>query len=147
MNTNESNSDGREKLFEEFKREIDKRQLSNSENFDKAVLAYSSAGLALSLGFLKDIVPLAKASYKCLLFTSWALFVLAVIVTIISFLVSQKGLSKQLKLSVDYYLGCEEDAPTKGNGWATATEVMPFVAGISFVVAIICTTFFVYFNV
>ena len=31
--------------------------LSSSENFDKAVLTFSSAGLALSVGFLKDFVP------------------------------------------------------------------------------------------
>ncbi len=68
MSTTENDSDGRKKLFAELKGELFKRQLSNSDNFDKAVLAYSSAGLALSLGFLKDFVPIAKASYTCLLF-------------------------------------------------------------------------------
>lgn len=147
MSTAENDSDDRKRLFAELKGELFKRQLSNSDNFDKAVLAYSSAGLALSLGFLKDFVPLAKASYKCLLFTSWALFVLAVIVTIISFLISQQGISKQLKLSERYYLERDETALTEGNAWATATEVMPFIAGLSFVAALVCTTLFVYFNV
>lgn len=147
MSTAENESDDRKKLFAELKGELFKRQLSNSENFDKAVLAYSSAGLALSLGFLKNFVPLDKASYKCLLFSSWALFVLAVIVTIISFLISQKGISKQLKLSERYYLERDETSLTEGNAWATATEVMPFIAGLSFVAALVCTTLFVYFNV
>ena len=147
MTTAENDSDDRKRLFAELKGELFKRQLSNSDNFDKAVLAYSSAGLALSLGFLKDFVPLAKANYKCLLFTSWALFVLAVIVTIISFLISQQGISKQLKLSERYYLERDETALTEGNAWATATEVMPFIAGLSFVAALVCTTLFVYFNV
>lgn len=146
MTTAENDSDDRKKLFAELKGELFKRQLSNSENFDKAVLAYSSAGLALSLGFLKDLVPLAVVSYKCLLFTSWALFVLAVIVTIISFLISQQGISKQLKLSERYYLERDETALTEGNAWATATEIVPFIAGLLFVAALVFTTLFVYFN-
>lgn len=148
MTTEEdSNSAERKKLFAELKGELYKRQLSNSDNFDKAVLAYSSAGLALSLGFLKDFVPLAKAGYKYLLFTSWALFVLAVIITIISFLVSQQGIAKQLKLSERYYLEHDETALAERNVWASATEIIPFIAGISFVAALICTALFVYFNI
>lgn len=102
MQNEESNDQERKMLFAELKSELFKRQLSNSDNLDKAVLAYSSAGLALSLGFLKDFISLATASQKWLLFTSWALFVLAVVVTIVSFLTSQRGIAKQLKLGERY---------------------------------------------
>lgn len=147
MQNEESNDQERKMLFAELKSELFKRQLSNSDNLDKAVLAYSSAGLALSLGFLKDFISLATASQKWLLFTSWALFVLAVIVTIVSFLTSQRGIAKQLKLGERYYLEQDESALSESNRCAVATEIMSVLAGLSFVAALVCTTFFVYFNV
>lgn len=147
MTSGEHEYDERNALFKELKGELLKRQLSNSDNFDKAVLAYSSAGLAFSLGFLKDFVPLANASYTYLLFTSWVLFVLAVVVTIVSFLVSQQGISKQLRLSERYYIERDEAALQESNTWAYSTEKLSLVAGISFVGALVCTTLFVYFNV
>jgi len=133
-------------LFSEMKGELYKRQLSNSDNLDKAVLAYSSAGLALSLSFLKDFVKAPLVSHVYLLYMSWGFFVMAVIVTIMSFLSSQRGISKQLKLAERYYLLREDSALTEKNVFACATEVMAYVSGLSFVVALACTTLFVYFN-
>jgi hypothetical protein len=75
----------RQKLFDELKAKLNKRELSNAENFDKSVLTYSSAGLAFSLAFLKDFLPIAKAVWGWLLYCSWGLFTLAIIITIISY--------------------------------------------------------------
>lgn len=44
------------KIHADFVAEIRKRELSSSENFDKSILTLSSAGLTLSVGFLKDFV-------------------------------------------------------------------------------------------
>ncbi|HID9045509.1 TPA: hypothetical protein ACXE7L_005075, partial [Enterobacter asburiae] len=43
-------------IFAVYKAEIDKRELSNTDNYDKNILTLSSAGLAISLTLLKDIV-------------------------------------------------------------------------------------------
>jgi len=38
-----------QKLFKDFKTEIEKRQVSSSENFDKSILTYSSWALGVSM--------------------------------------------------------------------------------------------------
>ena len=75
--------------------ELDKRQLSNSQTFDKAILSLSTAGLALSLGFIKDIVDLDQATAVEILHGSWWAFVTAIAAILISLPTSQCGLKKQ----------------------------------------------------
>jgi len=75
----------RKKLYEETRKDLLARQLSNAEHFDKAILSLSTAGLGFSLAFIKDIVPIAKASCLGLLHYSWYMFVMAIVVTLVSF--------------------------------------------------------------
>lgn len=49
----------RQRLYERHRDDLSKRQISNAENLDKSILTYSGAGLALSLGFLKDFIPIS----------------------------------------------------------------------------------------
>lgn len=136
----------RKRLFSELKAEIFKRQLSNAENFDKSVLTYSSAGLGFSLAFLKDFLPITKAQYGWLLYSSWGLFTLAIIVTIFSYVISQRGLTKQLNRAERYYLKCEEKAWKEINVFDPLTEILNNMAGLFFIVAIVFTTLFVSIN-
>jgi hypothetical protein len=136
----------RKKLHAELKAELFKRQLSNSDNFDKAILTYSSAGLALSLGFLKDFIPVTRADASWLLFMSWALFVVSVVVTLFSFISSQLGISRQLGLNERYYLQMDDTALSESNFFAKCTDWLGYIAGIAFVVAIACSTIFVSIN-
>jgi len=55
----------RQRVYERTRDDLLKRQLSNAENFDKAILSVSTAALGFSLAFLKDIVPLAEADNVC----------------------------------------------------------------------------------
>ena len=75
--------------------EINASLLSNSQMLDKAILSLSSAGLGVSLAFIKNVVPLDKATNLYLLYFSWGTFVGAIAGTLVSFLVSQRGLEKQ----------------------------------------------------
>ena len=104
------NGEERKKLFFDFKAELYKRQLSNAENFDKSVLTYSSAGLGFSLAFLKDFLPITKAACGWLLYLSWGLFTFAIIITIFSYMTSQRGIKNQLSISERYYLKNDENA-------------------------------------
>ena len=54
----------RHKLFKETYDELVKKQISNSENFDRSILTLSTSGLGISLAFIKDFVPLATARLK-----------------------------------------------------------------------------------
>lgn len=85
----------RREILKQALAEINASLLSNSQMLDKAILSLSSAGLGVSLAFIKNVVPLDKATNLCLLYSSWGTFVGAIAGTLVSFLASQCGLEKQ----------------------------------------------------
>jgi hypothetical protein len=136
----------REELYAETRKDLLARQLSNAEQFDKAVLTLSSGGLGLSLAFIKDFVPIDKAQVITFLVVSWILFGFAIISTVISFLVSQRAINIQLHYAEQYYLKADGGYLTKKNVPAKITDVLNYASGILFVAAVGCTITFVMFN-
>jgi hypothetical protein len=132
----------RQKLYSETRKDLLTRQLSNSENFDKAILSLSSAGLGLSLTFIKDI----RASHLFLLQWSWYAFGLAIVITLISFLSSQRAITKQLDFAAKYYLEYQDEFLTKRNIPAKITIYLSYLSGFVFVGAIVLTIVFVSLN-
>ena len=96
MNSSERRDELRNALAE-----INASLLSNSQVLDKAILSLSSAGFGVSLAFIKNVVPLDKATNLYLLHFSWGAFVGAIVFTLISFLTSQYGLEVQAKQIID----------------------------------------------
>src|SRR6266849_4563171 len=100
MNTEEEQKkieEERKKLYSELRAELFKRQLSNAENYDKAILSLATAVLGFSLVFLKDIASIANAKEVWILQISWFFLALTIVSTLSSFFTSQAGISKQLK--------------------------------------------------
>lgn len=100
----------RTRIHERERDDLRKRHISNAENLDKAVLTYSGAGLALSLGFLKDFIPIREAKFAWALYGSWIAFTVAMVLVIVSYVVSQWVLDLQLDRAHRYYEKHEEDA-------------------------------------
>lgn len=144
--TPEENRTERVRVHDKLKEELFKRQNLNSDNFDKSILTYSTAGLGLSLAFLNDFIPITQAAAAWLLYLSWALFVLAVILTMVSFVSSQAGIARQLILNERYYLHNDESVLHERNVPARATEWLNYAGGSSFLVALIATSLFVALN-
>ena len=141
--------DESERNYEQYLKERDellKRQLSNSQILDKAILALSSAGLGLSLAFIGKGVSLAEAAQVCLLYFSWGLFVAAIISTLISFLTSQGALKKQLEIDEEYFLTNKEDSSNSKNPLNQITTVLSYVSVISYIFAICLTVVFIALN-
>ena len=86
----------RERLYKDHYDELVKKQISNSENFDRSVLTLSASGLGLSLAFIKDVAPIAQAHARGLLIGSWGLFGTAIVATIASFMSSQQAIRFQI---------------------------------------------------
>jgi hypothetical protein len=139
-------SDEIKKVYADHVAEINKREVSSSENFDKAVLTFSSAGLALSVGFLKDFVPIQSAVAPWTLYCSWALFTAATCATIISFLVSSQALEAQKGRAYAYYMQADDDALRRGNLWDRGTRVLNYTSGAAFLLAMILSVVFISIN-
>lgn len=133
-------------LYKAFLDDARKRQLSSSENFDKAILTYSSGGLALSLAFLKDFIPIRTASMPYLLYGSWALFVLSTAVTTMSFLVSYKAQTLSIHYAEKYYLEGDERYLNRQSWCDLCTKWFNLGSGIAFILALIFTSVFVATN-
>lgn len=137
----------RQRIYDQLRDAINTRDLSNSEKFDKAILTYSSSGLALSLAFLKDIRTPADVLYGWLLYGSWVCFVLAIITVIVSYPLSQRGLAKQLALGHRYYIEGDDDAFNLKNRYVRWVEYVSIAAGVLFISAVVLSTVFVFTNV
>lgn len=143
MSENENN----EALFMRMKDEISKRELSNSENYDKTILTYSGFGLTFSMAFIKDVVPLKTAIGLSTLYASWIFFVCAIICVIISYFMSQKGLKRQIQIAECYYLKNCDKAFELPNKWAKLTDNLNMISGALFILGVILNTYFCYINI
>lgn len=137
----------RKRLYESLREHILKCQLSNSENFDKAILSLGSTFLVASLTFTNSIIPLSTAWYLWQLYFSWSAFILAIISTLISYLISQKALKVLLENSEKYYLeGKEEYRDLNKNSWSKWNDNLSFISAFFFISGIIFISLFLYLN-
>lgn len=127
------------RLLAETRADLLKRQLSNAENYDKAVLSLSTVFLGFSLAFLKDLVPVHRAEWLCFLYGSWVALAGSVLCTIVSFRVSQRAIDVQLRKAEDYYLRDDQSALRKSR-IAKATDWVNFASGVLFVLGLSLTT-------
>ncbi|MEO7029696.1 MAG: hypothetical protein ABI147_09885 [Acidobacteriaceae bacterium] len=120
-------------------------QQASSDALDNNLLKFSSAALGLSIGFIKNIVPIQNAIYLPLLYWSWALFGICILATIASFQLSILAQKAHFRNLNSYYLKGNLAALTKQSCWY---QLLPWfsVGGIlllfSGVVLTICFTSF-----
>ena len=144
-----SDYDDSEKLYELYIKqdeELSKRDLSNVENLDKAILSLSSAGLGLSLVFIKNVVELSKANYVWVLHLSWLMFVLAITSTLLSYLFGQRALDRQREFNEKYFLEDDEDAGQQKSFSSRMTRFLSYVSVFTYIAAVSCTAIFIGLN-
>lgn len=137
-------TDQDEKLLADFTTEVRKRQMSSSENFDKSVLTLATSGLAASLAFLKDFIPIGQAICPWMLYASWALLTAATVITMLSFLASMRAQEVQQAIAVGHYRRGEPH--DKRNPWDRVVIWMNRTSGASFILGVSATTLFVAIN-
>jgi hypothetical protein len=142
----EKRKDDINKLYAAFKAEIEKRQVSSSENFDKSILTYSSWALGISIAFIKDFIPITVAKNPCYLYWSWYLFAAAIAITTVSFLVSYAGLELSQKHGEKYFLEEDDDYLNKDNIFNTIVKKSNVFCAIFFLLALLFTIVFVSSN-
>ncbi|WP_081084631.1 hypothetical protein [Burkholderia cepacia] len=140
-------ADERKRLYERYRDDLSKREISNAENHDKSILTYSAAGLGLSISLLKDFIPITKAEYSWTLYWSWIFFCLAVISVILSYPLSQRVIRLQDKRAKRYYLESIETAYDERIKLENFSNFLnQWVSPPLFIFAIILTIFFVSIN-
>lgn len=132
----------RQEMYSRRRDELLKRQLSNSENADRAILTISIAALGFSLAFLKDLVPLKEAQFPILLYASWIAFTCAILVTLASFFSSQAAINGELIKAEKYYLENDESQFDKRLIEERITVSLNWVAAMSFVIGVVLTCVF-----
>jgi hypothetical protein len=143
--TTANDTELRERLHKEIYEELVKKQISNSENFDRSVLTFSASALGLSLTFVKDFAPLAQANARWILVLSWFLFGAAIISTMISFLLSQEAIRLQIIAAERYYIHRDESALNESLASKWTLRLNRF-SGIAFVTGMVLTILFVVLN-
>ena len=136
----------REELFKVERDELVRKQISNSENFDRAILTLSTAGFGVSITFMQQVVSHNAVQHHWLLLQSWGFFTIAIIATVASFMTSQSAIVCNLEFARKYYLERQDAYLTKTNPWSGSTNRLNTFAGIAFMAAIIWTAFFVGLN-
>lgn len=133
------------RLYKEYLADLEKRELSATESFDKSVLTLSSAGLGLSLSFLKDFVG-SEVLWPWALYGSWIMFTLATVSTMLSFQSSGKAQKHQKKIAKRAYLDGDDAAFDEVNVWNRCTIWINRAAATFFFFALLLTSFFVIRN-
>jgi hypothetical protein len=98
------------------------------------------------LGFLKDYVAVGRAAQLWMLYGSWALFSLAILLVVASYPLSQQVLDIQLTRAHEYYCERRDEAYDEKSAWELTAIWFTSLAGFSFFVALVFTTLFVSLN-
>jgi len=93
----------REAAFRDFGTRADEAEARNAGAYDRALLTLSSAALALSIAFGKDIVPFSRATHLWMLFSAWMLFVLTLVVNIGGFIFALTVVRQHKRLAGQVY--------------------------------------------
>jgi hypothetical protein len=137
----------RRDLYDEHRRQTWQDIQSSTDNFDKNVLAVSSAALGFSLAFIKDFAHLPTAAWRPVLYTSWLCFAACIVITVFSFRLSVTALNEHLEYLREYYEKNNEEFLTKKSTAGKLLDVFTWAAASLFLAGIICTMAFCIKNV
>lgn len=137
----------RRHLYEQTKAELASQQLANATTFDNAILTLSSAFLALSVAFIKDVVsPISSAVWLPLLYASWGSFCLAIVAVVGSFMIGQHAYTVLRRGAERYYIKGEQDAFNISVTMSRRIAAANIVHGAFFILGTMLTLAFVLAN-
>lgn len=139
-------SKDRIEVYLEERRALIEAQQQAFQQLDKAILTIASGGLGLSIVFLKDIFTRSAIVHTWLLVISWALFVCAILSTLISFLTSQFAYKQQLALTDKHFANVDESSVMDKSRSKRATEFLNVISVCVLVLAIVALVIFISIN-
>ena len=135
-----------EAAINEYRKHLWDALRAGQEQYDKYLLTLSSGGLAISMMLLKDVFGKTQLVYPAILVGSWVLFCLCILATVASFITSQQCLRSRLQK----YEKCVEtgnfDNANDSEPLEWVTNVLNYVSGVFFLLAIAATITFASIN-
>ena len=122
------------RLYERRREELGKRQMINSQIYDTSVLSFSMGTLAVLSNFLKGLH--LNCSDRIMMFFATISLVLAVFSTLLSFIVSNEALKKELDIAKEYYLNKDEKAANAENPYRRWLTVFNYLSGAMFILGL-----------
>ena len=139
-----TDDDRRFDLYKTYRAELISSRETNSEQIGKIILTFSGGGLALSLAFMKDFVPVAHARVMWCLYASWMFFALAILLNLASSVVGQLADDSALEAWDRAYL--EDETATSVNPWSSWADRFSLTSICAFIIAVILTVGFAWYN-
>jgi len=129
--------------FEEKRLHEASRQ-SQTDAFDSAILTLSSGAFGISIAFLTLLKTTVVKGTTIYLISSWVLFALAIVSTLVSFKLAEKAHDKQIDELTKLYE--RPDYRVKANATSTATGWINYLSLVLFVVGLGLFSVFVISN-
>lgn len=137
----------RMELHKAYVEESNRREAADSDNYDKAILGYSTGALALSVTFISTVVKdMGHAHATWSLKAAWICWIAAIATTIASFLVSMRANRVESEKASTYYNNDDPEALKLPNPWATCLKKITVAAGAMFTLGAALMMVFVWVN-
>lgn len=107
----------------------------SEQAFDKQIVYISGGGLALSLGFINQLITINTSLYTWLVYVSWALFTITLTLNLISHKFSTNSIDKFL-----------DDKFKQGHKWNKYTSVLNTFTIVFLISAIAMQIIFIIIN-
>ena len=108
-----------------------------SDLFDKTLVTLSGGSLGLSLLVLKQIAPTPSVTSLWLLGGAWLGFSIALVIILISFLLSQNAVQRQIDILDSEYNSGTTPSKNSSNRWTWLTGKANVLALIAFVTGVL----------
>lgn len=128
--------------MDEYRLHLVEAQQKSLEAFDKTILSLSGGALAISLVFVHDIIGDGEIRGSCLLFIAWVCWIVSMVSTLSSFLLSHHALRK----AIDQVDAGVIHTNYPGGRFNYATHVANVLSFIAFVIGVILIVIFVSWN-
>lgn len=96
----------------------------STRSFDKTAITVASGALALSVGFISDVVD--SMEWQCLLWVSWFALILSILAILVSFLTSRKALNCRIDEWDDKFHN--RKSSNRSECWSQATSTLNLAA-------------------
>ena len=135
-----------EEFYSRLMEDLSRRELSNSENLDRAILYTSLPILGITIGFLNTMPPKNEITCMWAFYLSAMCLVIAIVVVVASYWTSIKAKRELENLKeriIEYYIKRDKKPVSKYN---KCTEILNVVSTILYLAGIFSMCGFLYSN-